>query len=61
VLVTAEGDGMLRRELMFLHSASGDGCNDRSLLLATQEDFYRPVCIGSPSSKMLSVIDTKQK
>jgi len=38
---------MLRRELIFLHSASGDGCNDRPLLLATQEDFYRPVCIGS--------------
>jgi hypothetical protein len=47
VLVTAQGDGMLRRELIFLHSASGDGCNDRPLLLATQEDFYRPVCIGS--------------
>jgi hypothetical protein len=38
---------MLRRELIFLHSASGDGCNDRPLLLATPEDFYRPVCIGS--------------
>ena len=38
---------MLRRELIFLHSASGDGCNDRPLLLATQEDFYRSVCIGS--------------
>jgi DDE superfamily endonuclease len=38
---------MLRRELIFLHSASGDGCNDRPLLSATQEDFYRPVCIGS--------------
>lgn len=25
---------MLRRELIFLHSASGDGCNDRPLLLA---------------------------
>ena len=38
---------MLRRELIFLHSASGDGCNDRPLLLTTPEDFYRPVCIGS--------------
>jgi hypothetical protein len=38
---------MLRRELIFLRSASGDGCNDRPLLLATPEDFYRPVCIGS--------------
>jgi aminoglycoside phosphotransferase (APT) family kinase protein len=36
---------MLRRELIFLHSASGDGCNDRPLLLATQEDFYRPVAL----------------
>jgi hypothetical protein len=27
---------MLRRELIFLHSASGDGCNDRPLLLATK-------------------------
>src|SRR3981081_1881090 len=38
---------MLRRELIFLHSASGDGCNNRPRLLATQEDFYGPVCIGS--------------
>jgi hypothetical protein len=36
VLVTAQGDGMLRRELIFLHSASGDGCNDRPRLLATK-------------------------
>src|SRR3984893_16201243 len=27
---------MLRRELIFLHSASGDGCNDRPRLLATK-------------------------
>ena len=38
MLVTAQGDGMLRRELIFLSSASGDGCNDRPLLLATPED-----------------------
>jgi hypothetical protein len=29
---------MLRRELIFLSSVSGDGCNDRPLLLATPED-----------------------
>jgi len=44
VLVTAQGDGMRRRELIFLHSASGDGCNDpaseRDRLVGEQRKKY---------------------
>jgi hypothetical protein len=33
---------MLRRELIFLHSASGDGCNDRPAFVGDPRGFLSP-------------------